>query len=1856
MIYWIIKEENIMDRKRSLKRILAGVMALSMITGSTINDTGNYFLKMDNIAIVHAGDLAHFNPSVLSVKRHENGNVKSITIRYQWPYGNLYNAVVMTNKKIYHGNQEFSGYYGGKSRTSFDDSKKSIEWIGESGKETNTTVPIIKATEFYNVNGNDAKPHIIDKTFEFTDSELPITKDTELYFYMWTKNGSNVYYPDFQLATLKIQDGKVYYGWAENPASNALPNIVATIGDKKYDTLQEALEAAADGETVKIHGNLLGNFVFDSAGKAVTLDLNGYGLMTNSGTALKVNAGKLTITDSNAESEHKFTVDGNNLAHVDDSLTENYKTFKGGFITGGNNTSGPGGGVLVQGDGTELTLEAGTILGNKTSQWGGGIYCKNKSVVNMTGGTIMYNDAHDGGGLGVEAEFNMSGGSIENNRSLTNGGGIILNDTMNMSGGVIKNNTVTNGNGGGIYCYKNLNMTGGVIQDNTASRCGGGVGLASGYNAVFELSSGTIQGNKANNGGGVSCEKNTKMNMTGGVIQYNEGTGNTAGILLDNTNNFTMSGGTVQYNAGLNYGGIGTYNSTPHLSGKINITNNVINNPTTGMIIKGDDGKYSLKEGGTPCDIRQANQLTDINGKIDKGSKIGVFRSTNVFTTNFKANNEEDPAVSAFFSNDSNYAIRQNADGELMFDINLELIGEKTYAISNNEEYALFANYVNAGNDCTGLTFVLTNDIQTSKKVGVVEYTEQRKPFSGTFDGAGHTLNVDISDDSNQGTAPFCYINNAVIKNVRVTGTVKSKQHHAAGLVGFTGFHGKTGPKNLIENCIVSTTVNGGDYAGGVVGHALSTNVTYDGCVFDGIINGNNNATLGAIQGWADKNSISTVNNCLYIIHEGQATKNLSFVEVATFGGKATVTGSYKTVATKDTNASLSHTIECSKGISLDPGENKKSFKYDGIKVYENAVQYKGKIYGAEGKTFNLKGDKPTRLFLNKDEIEIGEDAMSFVMPSVDTRITAVTISTPALTYTGEPQKFVDADKSVVPEGITVSYSTVDPDSVKSTRIQCENWDEVHGEAHNAYSGLEKDGKANTQINISDAAGADGGVVGYIKAGNYTRYNKVDFGNSSNGGDISLRYSVAQTEKVKASLWIDGPNEEAEGKKICEFSLTKTGSWTKYGIASARVSDVTGKHDVYLVFDETGLNVDYLEFTPSIWSDDIPSETNAGNYKFWYKIDSKSNVVNPVTYLVDTAISPAALKITGASASKPYDTKPFEFSDFTFEGADSEKLNAVLNEEKTVKILEFGTNEEKDDGKSRGAHKANIKITNPNYVDIDLSGEAVKATITETDPVYTVPDSRSATYGQKLSDISLPTAENGKWAWAEPAETTVGNAGTNSFKAIFAPADANYNTVQKDVSVEVAKANVTITEAPSAADIVYEQSLADSKLTGGTVMFGETPVKGTFAWKAGTVKPSVADSGKTKYTVVFTPEDNKNFNTAECEITLAVAKATPDYTEPKDLATTYGKTLEDVILSEAENGKWAWAEPAASVGNAGTNSFKAVFTPTDTNYNTVQKDVSVEVAKANVTITEAPSAADIVYEQSLADSKLTGGTVLFGETSVKGTFTWKDGTVKPSVADGGKTKYAVVFTPDDNKNFNAAACEITLAVAKAEPKYAIPEGLKITYGKTLKDVSLLEGWTWNSDADTKLEKLGDNVYKATFTPKDTANYNTVTKDLTILVYVDKTALKKAISDTEAYTKKFDEEYHTRIFKDLNKALKNGKNVDESLTVTQDQIDTATADLEEALDYAKKLVNEINHVQGLIDAIGAISYTDECKAKIDAAREAYDALLFNQQMLVKNYKVLVDAESEYEKLGIEKYRIIKVSGKAATHTESGLKTY
>ena len=56
-----------------------------------------------------------------------------------------------------------------------------------------------------------------------------------------------------------------------------------------------------------------------------------------------------------------------------------------------------------------------------------------------------------------------------------------------------------------------------------------------------------------------------------------------------------------------------------------------------------------------------------------------------------------------------------------------------------------------------------------------------------------------------------------------------------------------------------------------------------------------------------------------------------------------------------------------------------------------------------------------------------------------------------------------------------------------------------------------------------------------------------------------------------------------------------------------------------------------------------------------------------------------------------------------------------------------------------------------------------------------------------------------------------------------------------------------------------------------------------------------------------------------------------------------------------------------------------------------------------------------------------------------------------------------------------------------------------------------------------------------------------------------------------------------------------------------------------------------NVTGKITAIGTVEYTDASKAKIDAARAAYNALTDDQKKLVTNYTTLTDAETKYSEL-------------------------
>ena len=122
---------------------------------------------------------------------------------------------------------------------------------------------------------------------------------------------------------------------------------------------------------------------------------------------------------------------------------------------------------------------------------------------------------------------------------------------------------------------------------------------------------------------------------------------------------------------------------------------------------------------------------------------------------------------------------------------------------------------------------------------------------------------------------------------------------------------------------------------------------------------------------------------------------------------------------------------------------------------------------------------------------------------------------------------------------------------------------------------------------------------------------------------------------------------------------------------------------------------------------------------------------------------------------------------------------------------------------------------------------SVDFTIAKATPTYEVPTGLTATYGDTLAKVELPTG----WAWNDAETTSVGNAGTNTFTAIFIPTDTvNYVTIEAEVTLEVAKAEINIDDLVNpefAANLVYdgtEKALvtAHGSVPGGTILYSLT--------------------------------------------------------------------------------------------------------------------------------------------------------------------------------------------------------------------------------------------------------------------------------------------------------------------------------------------------------------------------------------------------------------------------------------------------
>ena len=177
--------------------------------------------------------------------------------------------------------------------------------------------------------------------------------------------------------------------------------------------------------------------------------------------------------------------------------------------------------------------------------------------------------------------------------------------------------------------------------------------------------------------------------------------------------------------------------------------------------------------------------------------------------------------------------------------------------------------------------------------------------------------------------------------------------------------------------------------------------------------------------------------------------------------------------------------------------------------------------------------------------------------------------------------------------------------------------------------------------------------------------------------------------------------------------------------------------------------------------------------------------------------------------------------------------------------------------------------------------------------------------------------------------------------------------------------------------------------------------------------------------------------------------------------------------------------------NAGSYTVKATYEG-DANHKEAMKT-------ANFTIQPKELTAEMI--------KLSDTEFIYNGDEQQPTVTVKDGNTQLT-AD---TDYTLEW-PQESKAAGSYTVKITgksnytgektmsYSIAKATPTYEVPAGLTATYGQTLAEVTLPNGWTWEEEDTTPVGDVGTNKFHAKFTPEDTDNYNVVEQvEVSILV-------------------------------------------------------------------------------------------------------------------------------------------------------------
>jgi len=281
-------------------------------------------------------------------------------------------------------------------------------------------------------------------------------------------------------------------------------------------------------------------------------------------------------------------------------------------------------------------------------------------------------------------------------------------------------------------------------------------------------------------------------------------------------------------------------------------------------------------------------------------------------------------------------------------------------------------------------------------------------------------------------------------------------------------------------------------------------------------------------------------------------------------------------------------------------------------------------------------------------------------------------------------------------------------------------------------------------------------------------------------------------------------------------------------------------------------------------------------------------------------------------------------------------------------------------------------------------------------------------------------------AYVENDSLIILAAGTVEITA-YQEGDDRFNETSMTKQIVITAVPVIIITAPTASDLIYGQTLAESVLSGGAAS-----TEGTFAWEDPDQAVAV---GTNNYSVVFTPID-KLYASVKIDVPVTVAKASQEIEWSSPLfAMSVGDThelpkyssvgleivyvVDDESVAVVENGNILRAKTLGSTIITATqagNDYYAAAEP-------VEKELFVSNAM-QTELVALPTATDIYYGQPLSESALIGG-----EANAEGEFQWEDGDL---ILNAGTHQQRVIFVPADLQSYLPFDTVVEVTVLQAE--------------------------------------------------------------------------------------------------------------------------------------------------------------------------------------------------------------------------------